>query len=511
MAILNIVLSQTGLVGVAPSIAYIATNNTLAEVTTTGFLNQAVQQGNAFADNMICLVSTKTSPSATVTSVGWLEISHVGANWSLIPSGAPGSVTLPTIANHIAVFTNTTGNLSEDVATAINGGKIQSGLVAGSVVGEFIAYPTTASKGFLSLKAAVNATGNFSTTISNVTAQAQSSVLTIPDVGAATGNFILSGTAGASQNITSGSFVVEAGAINSGLSSGGFIGLIKAFPTTASKGFMALQAAINATGNFGTTILNATAQAQASAITIPDCGAATANFLLSALTGAGFQDITSGSLEVDAGALISGIATGGFVGLVKAFPTTASKGFIALQAAVNATGDFGTTITNGLAIAQAQVLTIPDVGAATGFINGQSVTANLTPASVIIIIDISMGFAALATAGKINIQSALATAQFKVRDIKVNYSASGLSGGGGDRLIVVTDGTTIYNNAGITAALLGTPINTLWGGTGNPIAGTVAQNTSTVAGAQLYAQYSGGANDYTAGSVVITVTYERVA
>lgn len=126
-----------------------------------------------------------------------------------------------------------------------------------------------------------------------------------------------------------------------------------------------------------------------------------------------------------------------------------------------------------------------------------------------ITVDAVIGFAALASAGKFNlIVAPTTTAQWYVRDIKVNYSAAGLSGGG-DRLLKITDGTTIYNNAGITAALLGTPINTGWGGTGNPLAGTVAQNTLTAAGANIYAQYAGGTTDYTAGSVSISVTFER--
>ena len=93
----------------------------------------------------------------------------------------------------------------------------------------------------------------------------------------------------------------------------------------------------------------------------------------------------------------------------------------------------------------------------------------------------------------------------------VNYAAAGLSGGGGDRLLAISDATTVYNNAGITAALLGTPINTLWGGTGNPVAGTVALDTSTAAGANLYLQYSGGTADYTTGQIVVSVLVQRVA
>lgn len=125
--------------------------------------------------------------------------------------------------------------------------------------------------------------------------------------------------------------------------------------------------------------------------------------------------------------------------------------------------------------------------------------------------DVTCTEAALATAGHVNIQVGSGTQQFVVRDIRMNYSASGLSGGSGNRLLAVTDGTNVFNNAGITAALLGTPINTVWGGTGNPLPGTLAMDTPSVAGANIYAQYTGGTIDYTTGSVVISVLLQQVA
>ena len=125
--------------------------------------------------------------------------------------------------------------------------------------------------------------------------------------------------------------------------------------------------------------------------------------------------------------------------------------------------------------------------------------------------DVACAASALATGGTVTIQASSGSKQYKVRDVFMNYSASGLSGGGGDRLLQISDGTTSYNNAGITAALLGTPVNTVWGGSGNPLPGTVAMNTSTVAGANLVAKYAGGTTDYTTGTVTISVLTQRVA
>lgn len=332
MPILNIQTSQVGQVGVMPNIAYIATNDTLAQVTTTGYLNQAVQNGASFYDSTMCLVSTKTSPSSTSIQVGWLEIAHVGANWSLVPTGAPGSVVLPTIANRIATYTNTTGTLSEDASTAINNGNIQAGL-SGSA-GYFASFPSTAARGSFRLAAVANS-GDTVTTLSNA-AMGQASVVSIPDPANAVGRLLIgagatpfvngnfpmnSGTGGlmvdsgvavsdiltttdavlltpaGNQTITVGSLITSAGALQSGVSTGGFVGSLIAYPTTATSGNIQLLAAVNGSGNFGTAISNATTQAQAQVITVPSAGAATGQFLI----GAGATPFVSGNFPVASG------------------------------------------------------------------------------------------------------------------------------------------------------------------------------------------------------------------
>jgi hypothetical protein len=275
MAILNIQINQVGTVGFLPRIVYINTDDTDGTILTTGYLNQAVQQGYAFSEYDMCCVATRATPSSSDIDVGWYGIDHVGNDWSLVVSSSPGDVVLPTITNRIATYANTTGTLTDDASTAINGGNIQAGL--SGTAGYFASFPGTAARGSLRLTAVAN-TGNTLTTISNA-AMGQASVISIPDPGQTTSEFIIADSAG-TQHITSGALQVDAGAISSGLSAGGFVGLMKAFPTTASSGFIAMQGAVNASGDFGTTISNATTQAQAQVVTIPNAGAATANFLL---------------------------------------------------------------------------------------------------------------------------------------------------------------------------------------------------------------------------------------
>lgn len=311
MTILNISFLDLGQVGNKPSICFIETNNTLAEVTTAGFLDSAIAQGEPFSDSMMALVTTKTSPSAVVTSVGWLEISRSGSSGSLVPGGSPGSVTLPTIANHIAIFTNTTGTLSEDAATAINGGNIQAGL--SGTAGFLSSFPATAARGSLRLVGA-NSVGNTVTQITNAS-QAAARVYTIPDGGQSASSFLLTDSAGTqtiatgSLALTLGNIVVAAGSITATLGlisagttvtggtgviattgnvtasagnvvagASGAAGTFISFPATAANGTLILSA-LNAGGAFNTTIRNSV-MGQSSVVSIPDPGAATANFLL---------------------------------------------------------------------------------------------------------------------------------------------------------------------------------------------------------------------------------------
>ena len=174
------------------------------------------------------------------------------ADSGIAASSVP-TFTSPTIANHIAVFTNTTGNLGEDAATAINAGNIQAGL--SGTAGTVASFPATGTNGSL-IVAATNAGGAFNTTISNGT-MAQSTVYTIPDVTAATGQFLVktaalvngnlvqaSGTAGVT--VDSGivaTAVMQKTAVNT-MTGAGQIILAKANGTEAAN-------AVTASGNAG--------------------------------------------------------------------------------------------------------------------------------------------------------------------------------------------------------------------------------------------------------------------
>ena len=181
-----------------PSVIYIQTTDTYATVTTTGYLTHFKQEGFTFSSNQMALVyTTDDGPVWLQVAITYANSSVLSAVISLIEINAPGDVVLPTIANHIATFTNTTGTISEDPATAISGGNIQAGL--SGTAGYLASFPGTASKGSLEVKAVAN-TGNTITTISNA-AMGQASVVSIPDPGAATANFAVAPAALVSGNL----------------------------------------------------------------------------------------------------------------------------------------------------------------------------------------------------------------------------------------------------------------------------------------------------------------------
>lgn len=427
MSILNIQTTQTGETGVLPSYASILTNDPESTVLTAGYLNQAVQNGASFALPCIAKIATKASSTADY-QVGWYQIVHVGSNWNVVPGGNPGDVTLPTIANHIATYTNTTGTLSEDPATAISAGNIQAGLTTGTA-GTLISCPSASGKGTLILSALAN-TGNTNTTIRNA-AMGQASVISIPDPGAATANFILS--AGLSvQTISTtlqiiGAHDIQTTGGNVIAGSPAVAGEFISYPSTIGRGTLILEATNNS-GNFNVSITNAS-HAQDSIYSIPDSGAASANFIISAKSG--IQHITSGSLEVDAGGLIAGIATGGTSGSLTLYPATAANGSLVLSPVGNA-GNFAATISNVTGLGQASVYTLPDPGNAVARI---LVGATATPFTTGHLLSSS------GTGGLIA-DSAIATTNVQLKtDVKAATTAN-IGGAGAGPISVAVSGLT---------------------------------------------------------------------
>ena len=111
-------------------------------------------------------------------------------------------------------------------------------------------------------------------------------------------------------------------------------------------------------------------------------------------------------------------------------------------------------------------------------------------------------------AGTVTLLNAVTGEQWKIREIFLSGAGTNFNGGG-DRLLDIKEGTTIYST--IPAATLQTLAAARWGDTGVPFPATASHlTTATALGADVVAQYSGGATDYTAGSLTIILTAERV-
>lgn len=258
-----------------------------------------------------------------------------------------------------------------------------------------------------------------------------------------------------------------------------------------------------------------------------------------------FQD-TSGTVDdVAATALNNGsyqAGASGTAGTFISYPATATSGSFILAAVANV-GNFNSTLSSVTGIGQASAYTLPDPGnavarvlvgaTATPFTSGDLLSASGTGGLVadsglvanrvlytsfatpdvnanIIAFDVTVGFAALAAGGLVALITSSGAKQYKIRSLWINLIGTNFSGGGGDRLLAISDGTTVYSV--IPAANLQSLVNSGWGiSTPLPYPASASINTSTVAGANLRALYSGGAADYTAGSIVISGTAQRVA
>lgn len=122
----------------------------------------------------------------------------------------------------------------------------------------------------------------------------------------------------------------------------------------------------------------------------------------------------------------------------------------------------------------------------------------------------TVGQAGLASAGSVTLLDANSGEQWKVREIFLSGAGTNFSGGGGDRLLSISDGTSTWSV--VPAATLQSLAAARWGDAGVPFPATAAHLTAaSAAGTDITAQYSGGTADYTAGECTIVLIAERVA
>lgn len=240
MSILQATSSITGLAGVTPNLVFINTNDSVATVTTTGYLSKAIHENLLTVSNgQIALVNTTSGPV-------WLAIS----------------------------ITGTAPNLVYSLLTpASSGGSFAGNVQAGSsgVAGDFISFPASASKGNLVVAATANS-GNTAVTVTNAS-QAGVRTFTIPDPAATTANFVLAPSALVSGNVVKATGTV--GAIQDA-------GFTLHAATTAAYAGGGTSNAYTATNVGATSIVTASILASTNAVSItkvvPGAGTLTVSF-----------------------------------------------------------------------------------------------------------------------------------------------------------------------------------------------------------------------------------------
>jgi hypothetical protein len=301
----NVSGGGVGMTQQSPTIIYINTDDSLATVLTTGYLNQSkIDFQVPYNNYQMALVYTTDQGNV------WLRVLVSGTNYSLESTSAAGTVALPTVANQIVYATNVDGALAASgVATALfNAGNISAGL--SGTAGTLVSYPATAARGSLRLTAA-NSAGDTITTITNAS-MAAARTFTIPDGGQTASSFLITDSAG-TQTIATGSLALTLGNL-----------------TVAAGNIAATLGSVAA----GTTV-----------------------------TGGTGVIATTGNVTASAGNVVAGAA--GAAGTVTSFSGTGANEFLRLAAVDNAGGDFSTTISNATSVGQSQVISIPDAGAAT--------------------------------------------------------------------------------------------------------------------------------------------------
>lgn len=131
---------------------------------------------------------------------------------------------------------------------------------------------------------------------------------------------------------------------------------------------------------------------------------------------------------------------------------------------------------------------------------------DVAKAQVVVYKDVTCTAALLDGAGTIEVAPAKIGIQYKIRDIIMHGGGTSFAAGG-NRLLDLTDGTTVYTqiaNADLEAAV---SASLPWGNAKVPML-TSTSNTKTVENQALRFKYSGGTTDHSGtGSIAFTVGY----
>ena len=246
MGIVAINVNTTGLIGknVEPRRCTMITTDSLATITTAGYLNNQNKSGiGAILPTDIFEVIYLFNEKTQVGVYGIFQVTYSSTTgFTLNLWENPGNVLLPVVsgdfanfngtsgqigdlgfsasdatktkvvmagsavvANRIAHFVDTAGTIDDTAAAVTNLGNIIAG--ASGTAGTFTSFPTTAANGSF-IFASVGNAGNFAATLSPVSTLGQASTYTLPDPGNALARALVGATA---TPFVSGEFPVASG------------------------------------------------------------------------------------------------------------------------------------------------------------------------------------------------------------------------------------------------------------------------------------------------------------
>lgn len=228
MSIVSFNVQTPMLQGVAPRTVQLVSTDNLATITTAGYMNkqgQVLQGENLVSTDIINVIysyvvatnsgsfgifTASVASSGVITLAQWANPGDVllpvvsgnfanfnGTSGQISDQGyAPSDATKTkvvmagsaVVVNTIAHFVDTVGTIDDTAADVSNLGNISAG--ASGTPGTLASFPATAANGSLIISA-LNAGGAFTTTIRNST-MGQSTVYSLPDIGAATGGIVVS-------------------------------------------------------------------------------------------------------------------------------------------------------------------------------------------------------------------------------------------------------------------------------------------------------------------------------
>jgi hypothetical protein len=280
MAILNYVSSFVGETNVYPRLARLICNDSYATVIEPGYIGLTALQGNPLSASDYVFVSYGTDANTH----GIFTPSISNGVVTLAPYIGAGSVLLPVVANHIAVFTDTAGQIGDPTGTVAHLGNIQAGSLAGDV-GGFYSFAATPNRGYLSLQANANS-GNFGVAIRNLSF-GQSTTMEIPDPGVATANFAVVPAALVNANLISASGTAGKVA-DSGIAVSNVQLKTQVLSNTVANGGGSASFSIAVSGVTASSIAvcNFKTQANAASILTAECGSNVINIVASADPGA---------------------------------------------------------------------------------------------------------------------------------------------------------------------------------------------------------------------------------